>query len=1519
MPERIPPEVIALRRDVARLERRRDILLREAARHGSVDHTQLSEIDRSIAAARDGVMGAIDPCDAGAEEPLVLLPVRLETRFSAAGGSTTLRVRIYPDEIHVDDLARGLTPRETEAGQAYWTSVWAEPPLQSAWAALVAAVGPDRAEWVAYATTPTNLAARGTAGTPDFGTIEARGPRNVVARALPDRFVVIAIQGDRVSKAIGKAVPSDLSLTPIPLAGDAPTRVADALTVPPGSEWLVDYDRAVEVGMAVTVTLQGGQAPVDRVIAIGTRNSLSPAAAADEFEDLLVGHRFSDGLGLLPQGTPTNNSDADRSPYRARKAPVAPSLTPPTAMFGSDAAATAGVLGIGAEALTSLVGHGTGEQSTARNVNTALWAPGLGEFLSRMDEQGVPGVVDAQRESARLLYRDHVRGGGPASTIRVGAQPYGVLPVTNLDAWVPQTGEITEGIAKVVRKLTGRWLAAAAHKVPVIRPGDPNIDATTLDVLGSSPVMQGLRVRPVVSDDVSGSVLAALGIDHREYEAEKISTAAVFSDLLQGDARKIVIGSLHGDTRPLPLQLVSARDAEFITALLGTPSRVLPIDSVLQALLALAWQSSELDVAKAAPASVLPHLVGFIELEPRLKADAAGLVARAEAATAEELHGAVSRLQAAGVTIGGPSALRAFQPIEQVQTSLAEVALSAPATAEAKMLGAAALAGWLAAMGNRNEVREAMQALVTSDLETRRLAVAHALDCSSHRLDAWVTAIVSERRDRQLARAPETRGLTIGAYGVVENLRPAAGAGRDGWIYAPSTRHAVAAGMLRSSHLSHLPAAGTDGGPFAIDLSSRRVQRAVRVIEGVRQGQALGALIGYQIERGLAQAKLARLQLSLRTIAPLVARRLHDDDGADSPAAQEAIAAANVVDGTLLLQRHPPGDPALKAKLDVAPENAYLEPGDWQPLTAGEWESVTMIMRDAADAIDAVADVMLSESILQFANGNPQRAAAAMDAMSTGASPSDSIDMLETPEGGERLTHRILAVVGANAPASSGWNASRPRAMAEPRLEAWAAQYLGDPGDIVVAAPARRITLAEAGFAALDLVFATDPAALERTLRVSIPDLGDTPLAATRDPSWPGKLRALGQVVGLASTLRSLIAGAQPLLPDALARPGDQPDRDLAAALPELTGRVTALAGSLAAAVAALQSTVSMIPDSGVVDDHDVASGVSHAALALEPFGILLQPTPALPLDVSWVRSAWHAAEARFLAAQSAAQRLAALPADTPPRLVVEAAQEVAGTVFGDGFLVVPLLASAAGHDAFVASMDSPAFAAPASSEIRRLVRDVGTVRTQVGRLSEALLVSSALGRRRSLDVVQLSERDANGVPAPGTTHWLAGALPAEGPWPGSPVAHLIVDRVGSVDGSAPVAGLVLDAWVEDLPAQVGPKADPDDPRPGRVRTGLAIRADSASARAPQLVLSAISPDGKRWTTDTIRALVERTLDLARIRMVTLERLSGEGLILPALYTRSASLQGEQQLFFQNLAALAAIDVQMPFVKESGP
>src|SRR6516225_4435192 len=120
-------------------------------------------------------------------------------------------------------------------------------------------------------------------------------------------------------------------------------------------------------------------------------------------------------------------------------------------------------------------------------------------------------------------------------------------------------------------------------------------------------------------------------------------------------------------------------------------------------------------------------------------------------------------------------------------------------------------------------------------------------------------------------------GQYVGAYGWVENLKPipagsvqqvsspppgepgplVAPASDSGFIHAPSMTHAATAALLRNAHLGPTGVPQPDG-PFAIDLSSRRVREASRLIEGVRQGQPLGALLGYRFERRLHDLKLDR-------------------------------------------------------------------------------------------------------------------------------------------------------------------------------------------------------------------------------------------------------------------------------------------------------------------------------------------------------------------------------------------------------------------------------------------------------------------------------------------------------------------------------------------------------------------------------------------------------------------------------------------------------------------------------------
>ena len=73
----------------------------------------------------------------------------------------------------------------------------------------------------------------------------------------------------------------------------------------------------------------------------------------------------------------------------------------------------------------------------------------------------------------------------------------------------------------------------------------------------------------------------------------------------------------------------------------------------------------------------------------------------------------------------------------------------------------------------------------------------------------------------------------------------------------------------------------------------------------------------------------------------------------------------------------------------------------------------------------------------------------------------------------------------------------------------------------------------------------------------------------------------------------------------------------------------------------------------------------------------------------------------------------------------------------------------------------------------------------------------------------------------------------------------------------------------------------------GGARAAIRYLADAGAA---EIALILRSPD----KAERLRGVIECTLDLARIRMLSLHDLSGDGLVLPALYTRSSSLQGQR-------------------------
>ena len=341
-------------------------------------------------------------------------------------------------------------------------------------------------------------------------------------------------------------------------------------------------------------------------------------------------------------------------------------------------------------------------------------------------------------------------------------------------------------------------------------------------------------------------------------------------------------------------------------------------------------------------------------------------------------------------------------------------------------------------------------------------------------------------------------GCCIGAYGWLEHIAlraPAATAARStapvlhdpgdgGYVHAPGLTHAATAGVLRSGRLTHRRG-DPDNEALDIDLSSARTRDALSLLDGMRRGQSLGALLGYRLERRLhervraAALELDRFIYVLRTLAPLRAGKLTEP-------------GQPVRGGPRRLRRgrRPAADgrcrrPTITAKLDDRARRHPLHRGRGCRRARARPKPCWRRSPSCERTHDAVADLLLAESVHQLVSGNPARAAAALDVLGAGEA---------VPPEPEVVRHAADRRAPA-APARdrrpdppprplAGW-ARAPRAQAEPRLEAWAQARARRRRHRCALADGDRRTLADAGLSALDV-------------------LSTTPTATTSPPArWP--------------------------------------------------------------------------------------------------------------------------------------------------------------------------------------------------------------------------------------------------------------------------------------------------------------------------------------------------------------------------------------------------------------------------------
>ena len=745
-------------------------------------------------------------------------------------------------------------------------------------------------------------------------------------------------------------------------------------------------------------------------------------------------------------------------------------------------------------------------------MNTALFPATLGYWLKNWM---APVIPDDSAREARSFFTRFVSGRGPLPAVRVGNQPYGVLLTSDFSRWkYPQGGNVGGNVVvllpaaaaelaflrqlhTLLASLEKVWSDRAAQ-LPFVGKSGSDASEVLMDILGLHANSVEFFQRIGYSDEYLRSLdqFKDKGRYDGEMEALRSSMPPSMKMYFHGLGFEIDVPDIRkmGAMHVLWQHYVSALDVpNLVENKPPSETRTLTIDYIDW--LAKAAGFEQIKAGNAAANSSLLYLMLRNALLLQLhRGSYDWLEKRADFEPA--LKQSLAQTTIAGVRTATPTLSRYELMATQVQA--AEPAHVAPTTSVADWIWAGPKPDEVEAAFAQDQ-RRALALLASASTARLERAFVEHLDCCNYRLDAWQTGLFAQRLASQRAGRP--RGIHLGAFGWVENLKPTAkvfidrqqlspllqptdqnpvleedeavrsadpqhsSGSQGGFVHAPSIGHASAAALLRNAYLSH--ATPEQAEPFAINLSSERVRRAQFILEGMRNGQPIEALLGYQFERGLhdrssASAasgvalplELNQFILPYRDAFPFAAVDLTQ---AGSAAPLETVPANSVVNGLRLSE----------AALSAA--NGY---GLGALLTAAELPDAAqgaaiLAERDALlDTIDAVKDLLMAENAYQLVRGNFDRVAAVSLAQKDADVPNE-LEVINTPRGTQfTFTNRVTLNFAALDPAEAGsnpWPAVHmtPRANAEPGMNQWLGGILGAPEEVVCTA--RRVTLAADG------------------------------------------------------------------------------------------------------------------------------------------------------------------------------------------------------------------------------------------------------------------------------------------------------------------------------------------------------------------------------------------------------------------------------------------------------------------------
>lgn len=1032
----------SLEKEAANRQMEADLANRNIEQHKLDIETLQKELDNSKDFAEDELYAYTQKVNALNDKyPVLLFPVRPETRFHSADAVRELWVRIYPDTIQSEIQRSYLTTQELNSAIAY---------VENSSYDLVDIHGPNRGNFIKQWVDTYK-------GTPNFLQILRRGDRAEIklkfnvdittytpapqALTLPNRFVfrLYDAAGNEARTEIGKAVPASVFM------GVSPGNST-------GIEWITNFQEAINVGLGIKITLSNDEYNngFSKLVVLGIRVDSNVAESQALLENLVQNHQYSHkGFSLIKQGTITNNSDDEATTYSGQinmlgkggnppPAPPSPPPPPTNTEEGSigfgDGLWLSQYLGINDSITQKISTAQDTDQQNARAMNTALFPATLGYFLNEMLD---PLLTDEEISRIESFFNKYVLGRGTIPAVRIGKQPYGIMPASvlpklNLQASDPVRNEI---VTKV-QELFGFW-KEESKKVKHIGNDAPVSTDDFLDILSLHPNSVSFQQRMLedmgpklnavssglANDSILGNLndwleesylqssglaekLKAAGLDPNTQRPDilyKVFTKAV---LLNGP---VVEPAFDGNGQPIKEAFSETEGLKFNY---------------------IKWlATSDFDTIRnetGVPYQKKPLLYLFLRHAIMLRhAEAAAMFEKtAFATTSTDIKSKYRDNQLIDSLDKSKTALlyRVDEKITGSKTLPLKDYITNKLTTDATMP---------VELVNLNNIRSAL--LSIAELPTAKLErtfVEH-IDCCSYRIDAWINALYSVQIRKQRLQTGDTwsKGIYLGAFAYLEDLKPKEATGSEGYILAPSLSHASAAAILRNAQLTYQ---GNEKNPFNINISSDRVREATLLLDGIRRGLALNELLGYRFERRMHEfaeqnnISLERYIYDYRIKYPLAQAQNSQQSGP-----QESISARNVVDGQKLL-----------AAFEANEEDVFTDITE----IFEEKQAIRSIIRSLQDIIDAVKDLMMTEGVYQAVHSNYERGSGVLDSLNQGKFMPE-LQVIETPRNGALLTHRVALHV--NYKETAGVTNSL-RATLEPSINSWLKSVFPDPTNVVV-------------------------------------------------------------------------------------------------------------------------------------------------------------------------------------------------------------------------------------------------------------------------------------------------------------------------------------------------------------------------------------------------------------------------------------------------------------------------------------